>query len=214
MNLSAQVIIGCSMPASIISKVDSLGIKYLEYVPCNINEIENMTLQLGILTGNEKNASTIVNWMNSAISSFANISNYSKTCIFYYLDSDPVYTAGNNTFMNQIFNIIDLRNVASFHNGYFPISMEDILNESSNIKYIIMSPYVNYTDLKIRTFEATYAFKHDNIVYTNASLNNMLEEPDFRVIYGAYNLLFEMNKTRASMVKIPKFPFNLKYNPD
>ncbi|AAT43214.1 ABC transporter substrate-binding protein [Picrophilus oshimae] len=214
LNLSAQVIIGCSMPASLISKVDSLGIKYLEYVPCNINEIENMTLQLGILTGNERNASIIVKWMNSAIDSFSNISDLEKTCIFYYLDSDPVYTAGNNTFMNQIFNIIDLKNVAAFHNGYFPISMEYILNDSSNIRYIIMSPYVNYTNLKTKAFEATYAFKHNNIIYTNSSLNNLLEEPDFRIIYGAYNLLTEMNRTRAFMVKIPEFPFNLKYSPD
>ncbi|SMD31026.1 ABC transporter substrate-binding protein [Picrophilus oshimae] len=209
-NLSAQVVIGTDLiPQSTINKLNSVGITFLEYNPSNISGIECMTSSLGSLTGKTVNATLINQWINESINDINSVmKNYKYLSVFYYL-YPGYWTAGNNTFINDAFNMVHLKNIAN-NNGYYTISRE--LIESSNPDVIILNDYIPYSVVNETPFSQTNAVR-DHMVFTlTGNISNLFNEPDFRFVYAVYWLMITVHPSLRNF-SLPSFPLKLKYGP-
>lgn len=210
-NLSAQVVLfyGATLSKDALYINNTLHIPVLLDNPSNFSQIESFTTMLGVLTGTQKNASLINNWMNESVSGISNATSSisSDASVFYYLSNYGGYwTAGNDTFINQIFQIAHVRNIAT-STGYYSMSGEEIANDSPQI--IFLDQYVNYSAVTVEPFDSTPAFMNNRIY---AVFNdNFFDQPDFRIVYALY---WTVNEVYPSLfVHLPAFPLSLEYPP-
>lgn len=210
-NLSPQVVLfyGATMSRDANYTNNTLHIPVLVDNPSSFSQIENFTHMLGVLTGTERNASLITSWMNSSFQVLHNATENitQQKSVFYYLSNYGGYwTAGNDTFIGQIFSFLHLKNIAT-GSGYYPMSGEDIVNDSPQI--IFLDQYVNYSAVTQQPFSSTPAFANNSIY---AVFNdNFFDQPDFRIIYAVYWVLTVVYP--SSFVNLPAFPIDLQYPP-
>ncbi len=216
-NLSPQAVIAfANYSGSQISDLLNAGIDYVflnSDAGSNFSMIEKQNMLLGKLTGTETNASKMNNWMNQSLASInstaANASSAGEITGFYYLSSyGGIWTAGNNTFVNQYFQYAHVKNLAApYLSGFYTISSASVLNASPQL--ILLNPYVNMSTLNAPPFNTSRAVA-DNMTFTIPS-DNLFSQPDFRDIYAVQWMLYKAYNLTAN---IPPFPVNLKYNPD
>lgn len=213
LNLSPQVVLGygSTMPSYGTYINNTLKIPFMLDNPESFSQIENFTVMLGELTGKSSNATIIVNWMSSSLNSISSSMSSIKgeQTIFYYLSNYGGYwTAGNNTFINQFFQIAHLRNIAS-ESGYYTISGEVVANESPDI--ILLDQYVPESAVQTSPFNETAAMTGSPQKVFTIFDDNFFNEPDFRTIYAIQwliNIIYP-----GIYLNIPNFPINLGYPP-
>ncbi len=212
-NLSPDAVISFSdYNQSQISQLTSLGIDYIflsSGTGSGMSLIEKQTTLLGELTGNSENASLINQWMNTSLQDFNNTNVSTNYSMFYALSpgSHGTWTAGNSTFMNQIFTYAHLKNIAANQTGFYEISNEVIV--SSNPQYLILDQYFNDSLLSSAPYVNTTAYKNNH--YFNIFDDNLFQQPNFRSIFAIEWL---MEKIYNVTVTLPTFPLKLQYNPE
>ncbi len=208
-NLSPQVVLlySATMP-SYGQQLINLGIPVLVDNPNSLSQIENETTMFGILTGTEHNASLINQWMNESLASISeSISSASlpqEYTAFYYLYSGG-WTAGNDTFINQILQYAHLKNIANA-SGYYEMSSGLIAVDNPQV--IILDQNVNYSSVDTPPYNETSAFHNSRII--SVVNDSFIDDPDFRVIYG---ITWIIDNVYPAFVSLPAFPINLKYSP-
>lgn len=216
-NLSPQAVISFNnYSGSQISDLLNAGIDYIFLnadAGSNFSLIEKQNTLLGKITGYTQNASKLNAWMNQSLSflnsTAAAASSSGEVSGMYYLSSyGGIWTAGNNTFINQYFQYAHIRNIASpYFSGFYTIASGKVVSASPHI--LFLNPYVNYTSLTIPPFNDTPAVQN-NMTFTIPS-DSLFDQPNFRDIYAIQWLI---DVTYNVTVKIPAFPITLKYNPD
>ncbi len=211
-NLSPQVVLlySANMPEFAYSLLN-LSIPVLVDNPTSISGIENETTMLGILTGNQANASLINSWMNASISDIAqqvsSIDNASQVSGFYYLYEGDC-TVGKGTFMNQIMNYAKIKNIAACSNITGYKEMSPSLIAQYNPQVIILDQYVPFSAVTVPPFNETSAYLNNRVV--SVVNDSFFQEPDFRVIYGISWLI---DQVYPVFVSLPAFPISLDYPP-
>ena len=214
LNLSPQVVLGygSSMPTYGTYINNTLHIPFLLDNPENFSQIEDLTTMLGILTGAQSNATLINNWMLenlAGIQDQVSLQANRGESVFYYLSAcGGIWTSGNETFINQYFTILDLKNIAK-NPGYYTVSAELIANESPDI--ILLDQYVPYSDVTVAPFNETNAMTSSpQKVYTLFN-DSFFNEPDFRIVYAIQWLAEQVYP--GIQLSISQFPINLQYPP-
>lgn len=212
-NLTPQAVLGygATLPSYAEKINNTLNIPFILDNPNSIASIENFTLMLGALTGTSANASKITSWMNDSLNAInkatENISGSKELSLFYYLSNyGGTYTAGNNTFINGLFNLAHLRNIIKI-NGYPNIDPSIVANDSPQV--ILLDQYVDSSAVNVTPFDQTPAYTNGKI-YTIFN-DNFFDEPDFRVVYAVNWLvktIYDVNIT------LPEFPISLEYPPN
>ncbi len=215
-NLTPQAVIAFSnYNSSQISALLNAGIDYIflgSDSGSNFSTIEKQNTLLGEITGHQGNASKINAWMNQSLSAISATAKSASTngeiSGFYYLSSyGGIYTAGNNTFVNQFFQYAHVRNIAApFDSGFYTISSAEVLNASPQL--LLLDPYVNMSTLNAPPFNTSSAVR-DNMTFTVN--DNLFSEANFRDVYAVQWVLYKAYNVTAS---IPQFPIALKYSPD
>ena len=212
LNLSPQAVIAFSdYPQSEISQLLSSSIAYIYLDPNSIAQIETQNTIIGEITGTASNASIINAWMNDSISASltatSGINGSAELSVFYYLSNYGGYwTAGSGTFINNLFQIAHLRNIAN-ESGYYTMPAEVIANDSP--QSILLDQYVPISAVNQTPLNQTPAVLNGR-VYTIFS-DNFFNEPAFRVIYAIQWLINTMYP--GNPLVLPKFPFHLAYSP-
>ncbi|MCL4314441.1 MAG: ABC transporter substrate-binding protein [Candidatus Thermoplasmatota archaeon] len=215
-NLSPQVVLGygATVPSYGQYINNTLKIPFILDNPNSFKQIESETLMLGNLTGCYHNATLVVNWMQESLgimeNSTANITPSQEKTVFYFLDNyGGDWTAGNNTFFQDYFNVAHLKNIAT-QSGYYTINPEVVANSSPDI--ILLDQYVPESAVNVAPFNETNAYlSSPQQIYTVFN-DNFFDEPDFRVIY-AVAWLIEITSNPLIMHYLPSFPINLAYPP-
>ncbi len=210
-NLTPQVVLlYSSSTPTYASTLEQAGIPVLIDNPENITQIEEFTTMLGILTGTEKNASLINNWMNQSLSAInrvsANITGGPYSAFYYLSPGD--WTAGNGTFISEILQLAHLRNIAN-GSGYYVMPEELIANDNPQV--IILDQYVNYSTLNLTPYNHTSAFINSKIF--TVFNDNFVQQPDFRVIYAITWLMDTVYPQVTAYLSLPSFPITLQYPP-
>jgi len=172
----------------IIDQLESLGIPVLVLEPNNISGIYRDMYLLGNITGHKTGAINEVNYMKSYIGNITSkIANLPRLKVLYMLWPDPIYTAGNNTFINNIITTAGGINVAANLTGPWPIiNNETVLQDNpqvilvdndtgiSNILYFKNNP----------VWENISAVQNNRVYIFNQTESSWMNEPGPLTIYA------------------------------
>ncbi len=173
---------------SIIDQLENLSIPVLVLEPNNITGIYKDMYLLGNVTGHEAGAIAEVNHMKSYISNIT-----SKTIglpherVLYMLWPDPVYTAGNNTFINSIIQTAGGINVAANLSGPWPIiNNETILSDNPQVLIVDNGTGIsNISYFKSNIlWQNVSAVQNNMVFFLNRTESNWMNEPGPLTIYA------------------------------
>lgn len=184
-NLSPDAVMsttGYFTPQVINQIVNVLKIPFFIFDPNNMTQIEHQNSELGNLTNTYSNATKVNGWMNHNLEILHNDTSKihgNRTTVFYDLGpgSSGLYTVGNNTFINEMFNLVYLKNVVK-ENGYPDLSPSQI--ENLTPQWIILDQYYNQSSFNQSVPD--YLSKIDDHAIGIAN-DTFMNENDFRVIY-------------------------------
>ena len=165
--------------------VNVLDIPFYVFDPNNMSQIEYQNNQLGELTDSTTNATLVNGWMNQNLNALKNDTNRitgNPISVLYDLGpgSSGLYTAGNDTFINEIFNLVHLRNVVN-QSGYPDLSAEEILSLKPN--WVLLDQYYNTSSLD-SSAPGLYSEVNGNV--SRIANDSFIDQNDFRVIYAAF----------------------------
>ena len=94
-----------------VSKLRQLGVKIVPSYPVTVDEVLQNVQMLGRVTGHEQQANVLVSDLQKRLDKLTSRISYKEIPVFYEIWSDPLLTAGNNTFIHDVLRRIGLRNV-------------------------------------------------------------------------------------------------------
>jgi len=183
--------------------VNVMDIPYFVFNPESVPQIEAANTILGELTNTAKNATIINTWMQKNLDELANLTNKitNETSIFYDLGhgSSGIYTAGNGTFINEMFQLDHIRNIIN-SSGYPEVSREVVY--AGNPGFDLIDQYVNESRF-LKDFPNLTSVKEKH--YAVVLNDSFMDEPTFRVIYAIFWLGSIVYPNYISMSNITGF---------
>ncbi|NLM00073.1 MAG: ABC transporter substrate-binding protein [Treponema sp.] len=146
-----------------------------------VNTIENLfyeILSVGKLLGNDETAVNYCNDLKSRIRIVKdkiskitlNEKNINKPKIFWQVDYSPYITVGKNSFINEMIECVDAKNIFSDIKNAYPIVSEESIVVRNPDAIIIP----NYEELKIvfpKSWNNINAVKNNKIIFIDASIS-------------------------------------------
>lgn len=135
-----------SSEGAIVQQLEPHGVPVFVIQPVDIAGIYEDIRLIGRISGKKKQASDLVDAMAARVNSVAaktgGLTDEQKPTIFYEVDAtDPTspYTVGSGTFQNELITLAGGRNIAASQSGWYPISLEDLLDADPDM--IILEDY-------------------------------------------------------------------------
>jgi iron complex transport system substrate-binding protein len=190
LTLQPDLILASSLtPEETVIRLHELGLPVFTLKSETIEQvIEDMT-KVSVLSGAEASGSTIVKTMKDNLKKIndlaQSIPDYQKPLVFHIIWHDPIWIAGNNTFINEFITLAGGKNLAEDIQGYSTIDFEEILRRNPSIITVIENHGKNEENqlyqfvTKDNRFQTVDAVKN-NRVYTIDS--NLVSRPGPRVV--------------------------------
>lgn len=108
-----------------LKRLNKLGVKAVGFKPLDIEETITMIKDVGLLTGSSKKAEQIAQNMHMRLKKIKKLIDEvlkakKRPDVFYEIWSDPLYTAGDNTFINNVIEIAGGNNIGKRAEGAWP----------------------------------------------------------------------------------------------
>lgn len=118
-----------------IEQLKASGIAVMIYSPETTDEIFNTILQLGKVMGVEEKAEQIVDEMQKKRDSIVNkVKDEKKVRVFYQVWDEPLMTAGEGSFINELITLAGGENIATDGDGAYPqYSVEAMVEKDPEI---------------------------------------------------------------------------------
>jgi iron complex transport system substrate-binding protein len=117
--------------AEVIPQLENLGLTVIELAPETIDETYDAIELVGMVTGVEETAASLIEDMRSNIDSVtslvANLSEEERPNVFYIVWHDPLMTAGSDTLPGQLIELAGGKNIFANLSGYTTVSIESLL---------------------------------------------------------------------------------------
>ncbi len=114
-----------------MAQLENQGITVVGLDPKNIDEVLDSITLVGKLTGQEKEAASLVEEMQKRIKAVTDktstLSEAQKLRVFYIIWHDPVWTTGAETFEDELIQMSGGVNIAHDLNGYADMSLENLI---------------------------------------------------------------------------------------
>ncbi len=163
------VILTMPMQRKVREELEKMGIRTVEVNPESIDQILESIIRIGRITGKEERARFVADSLRRELERILDSKKY-RYSTFVELWLDPIYTAGDSTFINDMISRIGLRNVFSDRAGYFQVQQEEVI--SRNPQLIIIS-HGKVKPPRMREFWGEVdAVKHGRVIYVNPDLFN------------------------------------------
>ena len=116
-------------PKHIVDKIVSLGIPVYVINPRNLQQIMDTITRIGTLLHAERAAVELVADMEERIEQVQALVKKArnKPRVFFQIDAEPLFSAGNNTFIHELIELAGGINIAAGEDSYPRYSWEDIL---------------------------------------------------------------------------------------
>ncbi len=163
------VILTMPMQRKVKEELEKMGLKTVDVNPESIEQIFESIMEIGRLTGREERARFVVDSLRKEVERLLSGRKYNYTT-FVELWLDPIYTAGDSTFIDDIISRTGLRNIFSDRAGYFQVQQEQVI--SGNPQLIIISHRRVKPPWEREFWEGVDAVKYGRIVYVNPDLFN------------------------------------------
>ncbi len=167
------VILTMPIHKKVAEEILKLNIDTITINPESIDEIFESIIKLGKITKKEDRAKFIVDSLRELLDSIkSDIPKIDSNRVFYELWDNPLWTAGNKTFINDILKVLSLKNVFDDKNGYFIVREEEVIKRNPNI-IIIAHSNTSLEDVKERKFWSNIsAVKNNKIIIVDENVFN------------------------------------------
>ena len=178
-----------------VAQLEKAGIKVVMSNDSDISEVYTAIEMIGTLTGKEENAAAVVNGMKNTFAEIQAKSTGDGSQTVYFEVSPlqwGLWTAGANTFMDEIAAMLGLKNCFSDVSGWAEISEEQVLERNPDFivtiaMYFGEGPTPEEEILSRAGWEKVTAVKNGKILNLQ---NNELSRPAPRLADGA-QMLFD-----------------------
>lgn len=166
-----------------------LGIKVAGFDPHNINDSIELIKKVGKITGQQETAWSITDELTNSLIQIEQLvteelQDRQRPKVFYEIWSNPLYTAGNDTFIDDIINMAGGINIGNKANGAWPqYSLEMLILEDPDI--YIASPHsssqiVTVEKIKNRdNYQGIKAIRNDRVYIVD---QDIVSRPSPRII--------------------------------
>ncbi len=121
-----------------VQQIKNLGIPVIEFNPPTLISIEHDLMILGLATNTTSNATKIINLISKTLNSIENVTySINRTTVFYLGWYNPIWTVGQDTFINDLITLAGGINVAASGYSWYTIDKETMVME--NPQYILVS---------------------------------------------------------------------------
>ena len=140
----------------------------------NFEETYNTIKQIGQITDKEQKADQIIADMKAKVKEVQDkVANVKQRTAFVETSDEPeIYTTGKDTFMQEILDLANVKNVVNDQSGWFVIDSEQIIKRNPDT-IIVMEDYVPNIVEKVKKrqgFDSITAVKNDAVVKVNQDL--------------------------------------------
>jgi len=144
----------------------------------NFEEVYETMITIGQATGSTSEAEKMVQTMKDEVTSIQEKASAveTKKSVFFEVSPAPeIYTAGNNTFINEMIMLINAENIAGDQEGWIKMDPEEIVNRNPDV---ILTTYGYYTPgaveqvLSREGFGMVTAIKNKEVVNVDADMTN------------------------------------------
>lgn len=169
----SHVILTLPLQKKVSEEILKLGIDTIIVNPESIEEIFEDILRLGKFLKHDKRARFVVDSLKLILDSLKNEKiSLNNNSVFYEIWDNPLWTAGNRTFINDVLNLVGLKNIFDDRSGYFIVSEEEVIKRNPDI-IIIAHSNISINDVKNRKFwNKINAIKNNKIVKVDENLFN------------------------------------------
>ncbi len=117
-----------------IQKLRSLGIPVVCLNPKNLTQVMHDIWLLGVLTGEEKNASKLISWMKRKIYEIERIVSKAKSrpTVVHIIWNKPIWVSGRGTFVDELIRLAGGVNAVK-KKGWVEISKEELLEMNPDV---------------------------------------------------------------------------------
>ncbi|MGC9166203.1 MAG: ABC transporter substrate-binding protein [Thermoplasmata archaeon] len=183
-----------------IQQIENAGIPVLFMYPENLDGIIHDIFLLGYATNDLNNATKVINALEKFENNLNNVLHNIKnrSTVFYLGWYNPIWTAGENTFINDMIISAGGINIASFGVGYFIINPENIVNANPNWIIVsqdqesLLSQFVNNS-----MFSNLTAVKLKHFIILP---DYYIEEPGPQLFIGIYEIFVTLYPNLANEV--------------
>jgi iron complex transport system substrate-binding protein len=167
------VILTLPLQKKILEEISKLNLDTLIISPQSIDDIFKDIIKIGKILNKEKRALFLVDSLKSVLNEIKNNSkNLENNRVFYEIWDNPLWTAGNKTFINDALRILNLKNIFDDRDGYFIVSEEEVIKRNPDI-IIIAHSNVKISDVKNRKFwQNINAVKNNKIIIVDENSFN------------------------------------------
>ncbi|MBK3495679.1 ABC transporter substrate-binding protein [Viridibacillus sp. YIM B01967] len=132
--------------------------------------------QIGRITGKTDEATKIVSDMKAKVKEVqAKVKDVKQKTAFVETQGEPeIYTAGKDTFMQEMFDLANIKNATADQTGWFKINPEEIVKRNPDV-IIVQYNYVKGIVEKVKKrqgFDSITAVKNDAVVQVDANLTS------------------------------------------
>ncbi|MPW38333.1 ABC transporter substrate-binding protein [Thermococcus sp. 101 C5] len=181
-SLNPDLIVGTSMHLKYLEQLEKIA-PVIIIDPKSIEEIYKAVELLGKVTNKEEKAKEVVTETKDKIEEIeSKVQDAQRVKVFYIVWSDPLMTAGNGTFINDLITLAGGENIFGDTQGWPQVSVEEVL--ARNPEVIILPPHagMNAEDLCNTQLVNTDAVKTGR-VYTLSS-DDIVSRPTPRIVEG------------------------------
>lgn len=171
-------------PGEVIERLRGLGIPVLGYNPETIADIQKMVWEIGKVTDTEGKAIELVQEMKDKIAAVQNkVKNAPRPTVFWEVWNDPLFTAGSNTFINDLIHLAGGVNIAVDAGKGWPVySMEMLLAKNPEVYIATKDQWASPGDIPGRPgYNQLRAVKNNRVYVINA---NNVNRPSLRLTLG------------------------------
>lgn len=171
-------------PQEMLNQLQELGVTVLGYNPQTLDDTLTLIWEIGKVTGSEEAAAKLIAEMKERISLVTDlVSKADKPLVFWEVWHDPLYTAGANTFIDDLITLAGGINIAADALTPWPTySLEVLLIKNPEVYFATKDQWSGPGNIEERPgYDQLRAVQNDRVYVIDA---NSVNRPGPRLVDG------------------------------
>lgn len=185
LSLSPGVVLATGgIQEEVTKKIKESGIAVVVVDPKSFSELYADIEKVGKLIGAEENAREVINEMKKTVKNVETaVANREKPGVFFEIYSQPLMTAGKETFINEMVELAGGVNLgAQAGSGYPQYSLEQLVKDDPQVYIAVKGSMSDPGEIKKRSgFGQLKAVKEDKVYVVD---DNLVSRPGPRLVQG------------------------------
>ncbi|MEM4658780.1 MAG: helical backbone metal receptor [Candidatus Methanosuratincola sp.] len=189
------VVIDASLQGKFIPALESLGLTVIALEAKSVEDIKSNFQLLAKITYKLSEGAQMIERLNAAIQNISSrVSSSSPTRTLFLVWHNPMYSAGNGTYLNELISLSGGMNIAGDRTGWVVVNPEQVVTANPSVlilssMYLPLDPEQMFAYFRsLPGFENVDAIKNNRVYILTEDAANALERAGPRVVDGVYIL--------------------------